>query len=71
MPATILAESTVSFLGLGLPPDAPSLGSFLGANYQLVLAEPLLVVPAWALLVLIVAAFQWTGQALVKRAEEA
>lgn len=71
VPATILAESTVSFLGLGLPPDAPSLGSFLGANYQLVLAEPLLVVPAWALLVLIALAFQWTGQALVKRAEEA
>jgi ABC-type dipeptide/oligopeptide/nickel transport system permease subunit len=69
VPETILAESTVSFLGLGLPPDAPSLGSFLGANHQLVLAEPLLVVPAWGLLVLIVAAFQWTGQALAQRAE--
>jgi ABC-type dipeptide/oligopeptide/nickel transport system permease subunit len=69
VPATILAESTVSFLGLGLPPDAPSLGSFLGSNYQLILNEPSLVAPAWILLVLIVVAFQWTGQALVANAE--
>lgn len=69
VPATILAESTVSFLGLGMPDSQPSLGSFLGRNPQQMLAAPQVIVPAWILLVVIVVAFQWTGQGLIARAE--
>jgi ABC-type dipeptide/oligopeptide/nickel transport system permease subunit len=69
VPATILSESTVSFLGFGLPPDKPSLGSFIGNNYMQIVEDAGVVAPAWILLVLIVVAFQWTGQALADGAE--
>jgi ABC-type dipeptide/oligopeptide/nickel transport system permease subunit len=70
VPAIVLTESTISFLGFGLPPSEPSLGKYLGTNYgKLLLGEWRVVAPAWALLVLVVVAFQWTGQGLLSRAD--
>lgn len=69
VPAIILAESTVSFLGFSESTDA-SLGQYLGQNYgKLLLGQWRVVGPAWALLVLVVLAFQWTGRGLLERAE--
>ena len=69
VPAAILAESTVSFLGFGLPGDRASLGTYLGeATGALMRGEWRIVLPAWALLLLVVLAFQWTGQAVLARA---
>ena len=69
VPAAILAESTVSFLGFGLPGDRPSLGTYLGeATGALMRGEWRVVLPAWALLLLVVLAFQWSGQAVLERA---
>jgi ABC-type dipeptide/oligopeptide/nickel transport system permease subunit len=68
VPAAILAESTVSFLGFGLPPDQPSLGTYLGQNVQrLIMGGWQVVVPAWILLLLVVLAFHWTAKGLLKR----
>lgn len=70
VPAIILAESTVSFLGF-LSSTEASLGQYLGQNYaKLMLGNTQVVGPAWALLVLVVLAFQWTGQGVLARAEE-
>lgn len=71
VPAIVLTESTVSFLGFGLPPDQPSLGKYLGANAaKLILGEWRVVAPAWALLALVVLAFQWTGEGFLARTRE-
>ena len=72
VPAIILTESTVSFLGFGLPVNEPSLGAFLGTNYDKLMyaGELHVVLPAWGLLGLIVLAFQWTGQDLLRREAE-
>lgn len=70
VPATILSESTVSFLGFGMPPDRPSLGTYIGQNYKAILrGEMRVVLPAWLLLIVVVIAFQWTGQSLLRRPE--
>ena len=72
VPAIILTESTISFLGFGLAPSEPSLGSYLGTNYESLLNADgwRVVLPAWMLLVSVVIAFQWTGQGVLARAEE-
>lgn len=67
VPATILAESTVSFLGFGGGPDEASLGSYIGRWYGTLLTGDLHIVPALVLLVVIVVAFQWVGQAALAR----
>lgn len=68
IPATILEESVVSFLGFGLPPDHPSLGSYLAQNSRYFVehgpGSAWLPVPAWALLLLLVLGFQLAGSAL-------
>jgi len=70
VPAVIFMESTISFLGFGLPPSQPSLGTYVGANYQnLVLGEWRIVLPVWALLVLVSVGFAWAGQALAGEGE--
>jgi peptide/nickel transport system permease protein len=69
VPAAILAESTVSFLGFGLPGDRASLGTYLGeATGALMRGEWRIVLPAWGSLLLVVLAFQWSGQAVLARA---
>ena len=74
IPATILTESVVSFLGFGLPPDHPSLGSYLSQNSRFFVEKgpgsAWLPVPAWALLLLLVVGFQWAGSALARDAGE-
>lgn len=72
VPAIILTESTVSFLGFGLPIDEPSLGGFIGTNYDKLMygGQAQVVLPAWGMLILIVLAFQWTGQDVMRRASE-
>lgn len=70
VPAIILTESTVSFLGFGLPLAEPSLGKYLGSHFGLLLlGQWEAVVPAWLLLVLVVLAFQQVGQALLARTQ--
>jgi peptide/nickel transport system permease protein len=70
IPATILEESVVSFLGFGLPPDHPSLGSYLAQNSRYFVEQgpgsAWLPVPAWALLLLLVLGFQLAGAALAQ-----
>jgi oligopeptide transport system permease protein len=72
IPAIILTESTVSFLGFGLPIDEPSLGAFIGTNYDKLMygGQAHVVLPAWGLLLVVVLAFQWTGQDVLRRATE-
>jgi ABC-type dipeptide/oligopeptide/nickel transport system permease subunit len=66
VPSAILAESTVSFLGFGLPPDQPSLGTYLGQNVtRLILGAWHVVLPAWLLLLLLVLSFHWAAQGLL------
>lgn len=69
VPSIILTESTVSFLGFGLPADEPSLGAYLGANYDKLMygGQARVVVPAWILLALMVLAFQWVGHDVAGR----
>ena len=62
VPATILAESTISFLGFGGGPDQASLGGYIGTWYRTLLIGDWHIVPALVLLVLIVISFQWVGQ---------
>ena len=75
IPATILTESVVSFLGFGLPPDRPSLGSYLSQNSRYFVEKGpgslWLPIPAWVLLLLLVVGFQWAGSALAGDAGEA
>ena len=63
VPATILAESTVAFLGFGGGPDEASLGSYIGRWYGTLLSGDLHLLPALVLLAALVVAFQWLGQA--------
>ena len=70
VPATILAESTVSFLGFGLPPREASLGTYLGLNaVSLLRSEWAVMVPALVLLILLVLSFQWLGEGLLGRVQ--
>jgi peptide/nickel transport system permease protein len=67
VPAAILAESTLAFLGFGGGPDEASLGSYIGRWYGTLLQGDLHLVPALVLLAVIVVAFQWLGQAALAR----
>lgn len=64
MASAVLAEATLSFLGLGIPPPRPSWGSMLNdARSHLFDAPHLLLFPA-AAVVLLVLAFNFLGDAL-------
>ena len=64
MAGAILAEATLSFLGLGIPPPAPSWGSMLNdARSHLFDAPHLTVFPAVAVM-LAVLSFNFLGDAL-------
>ena len=70
VPATILAESTVSFLGFGLPPREASLGTYIGLNFASLLRSAWgVLLPALALLFVVVLAFQWLGQGVLQHAQ--
>ncbi len=63
----VLAEATLSFLGLGLPPEIASLGKMVaqGVRY-LLLAPHAVVVPGFALFALVLF-FNWSGDSLADR----
>ena len=64
IPAVILAESFVSFLGLGIQEPQTSLGSLVNSGVAQMEAAPwLLLIPA-TLLALILAAFNFLGDGL-------
>lgn len=64
MASAVLAEATLSFLGLGIPPPRPSWGAMLNdARSHLFDAPHLLLFPA-AAVVLLVLAFNFLGDAL-------
>lgn len=64
MANTILAEATLSFLGLGVPPPAPSWGSMLSDGRIHLFDAPHLVVFPAAAVMLAVLAFNFLGDAL-------
>ena len=67
MAGTILAEATLSFLGLGVPPPAPSWGSMLNdARFHLFDAPYMVVFPGLAIM-LCVMAFNFVGDGLRDR----
>ena len=65
--AVILAEATLSFLGLGVPPPTPTWGGMLNDGRSHVLDAPhLVVVPAGSVM-LVILAFNFLGDALRDR----
>lgn len=55
MAGVILAESTLSFLGLGLPPSVPSLGKLMDSGVDLLLVAPhVSLFPGFVIMVFIV-----------------
>jgi peptide/nickel transport system permease protein len=63
----IMAESALSFLGLGVPPPAPSWGSMLAAGRTHVLDAPHVVLAPAAAILLVVLSTNVLGDALVDR----
>jgi len=64
MAGTILAEATLSFLGLGVPPPAPSWGAMLNdARFHLFDAPHMLIFPGLAIM-LCVLAFNFLGDGM-------
>lgn len=64
MAGAVLAEATLSFLGLGVPPPAPSWGAMLNdARSHLFDAPHLIVFPAFAVMLLVLA-FNLVGDTL-------
>ena len=65
IPAMILAETSLSFLGLGIRPPAVSLGTLLqdAQNVQTVTINPWLLIPG-GLVIIIVIAFNFLGDGL-------
>lgn len=65
----ILAESALSFLGLGVPPPAASWGSMLAAGRTHVLDAPHVILAPAAAILLVVLSTNVVGDALVERLE--
>ena len=60
----IIFESTLSFLGLGFPPDVPSWGRILNEGYSFVRNSPWMVIAAGVPLALTTLGFTFLGEAL-------
>jgi peptide/nickel transport system permease protein len=67
----ILAESALSFLGLGVPPPAPSWGAMLAGGRTHVLDAPHVVLAPAAAILVVVLATNVLGDALVDRLDPA
>jgi peptide/nickel transport system permease protein len=63
----IMAESALSFLGLGVPPPSPSWGAMLAAGRTHVLDAPHVVLVPAAAILLVVLSTNLLGDALVDR----
>lgn len=64
MAATIITESSLSFLGLGVPPSTPSWGSLLGAGRQFLIEAPQMSVFPGLGIVVLVLGFNLLGDGL-------
>jgi peptide/nickel transport system permease protein len=67
----ILAESALSFLGVGVPPPVPSWGAMLAAGRTHILDAPHVVLVPAAAILLVVLATNVVGDALVERLDAA
>ncbi len=67
----ILAESALSFLGIGVPPPAPSWGAMLAGGRAHILDAPHVVLAPAAAIVVVVLAANVLGDALVDRLDPA
>ena len=64
LPAAVIGESMLSFLGLGIQPPAPSLGIMLSDAQQYIYRSPTVAIVAGLTIVLICFAFNLFGDAL-------
>jgi len=64
LPGVILAEVSLSFLGLGVPPGTPSWGGLLEAGSQYLLVAPHLATAPGILVVITVLGFSFLGDGL-------
>ncbi len=64
MAATILSESSLSFLGLGAPPTTPTWGALLNAGRKILIEAPHVSVFPGIAIVLLVLAFNLFGDGL-------
>jgi peptide/nickel transport system permease protein len=69
--AAVLAESALSFLGLGVPPPAPSWGAMLAGGRTHVLDAPHVVLAPAAAILVVVLGTNILGDALVDRLDPA
>lgn len=67
MGVAVILEGALSYLGLGVPPPAPSWGGMIAAGQRALLVEPALVLFPSAALFLTVLAFNLLGEALRER----
>lgn len=67
MAGVILAESSLSFLGLGLPPQTPSLGRLMDSGIGLLLVAPHVSISPGAVIMLFVLSFSLIGDMLRRR----
>lgn len=67
MAGVILAESALSFLGLGLPVDVPSLGKLLDSGVNLLLVAPHVSLFPGAVIMIFVVSFNLLGDFLRER----
>jgi peptide/nickel transport system permease protein len=67
MGIVIVIEGALSFLGLGIPPPAPSWGNMIAQGQQSISATPMLVVWPSAVLFVTVLAFNLLGENLRAR----
>jgi peptide/nickel transport system permease protein len=64
MPVAIIGEATLSFLGLGITPPAPSLGIMLSDAQQYIFRSPAAAVVPGLVIVIICLGFNFFGDAL-------
>jgi peptide/nickel transport system permease protein len=64
MGITVILEGALSFLGLGIPPPAPSWGNMIAAGQGLLSAQPRFVLLPSLALFLTVVSFNLLGDAL-------
>ena len=62
--ATILAESTLSFLGIGVQPPTPSWGSMIETARETIASHPVLLIPPCLILSLTIFALNFVGDGL-------
>jgi peptide/nickel transport system permease protein len=62
--ATILAEASLSFLGIGITPPTPAWGSMVSEGYKFLLTSPALAISPGVAIMLVVFSFNMVGDGL-------